>query len=327
MDRKENLLSIFETNYFKVKKHHFYKPKHREFLYDSIVNNIYNTELVLCIAWIKPVSRFVADKIEHIEFLRNYLKEKWLFLEYRELKSIEDEVNLNNKINFIIYIWKEKVNVKKAIEYDETWSWDIWELLGYPKCCSEKWKYENVKKDLEFYKNNTNEYFKNYLNSSKYPTFNNPFFNFTSNSLSFFYPCSIDCENALELHKRQSNIIKNDNETFYKNTKSYFSLPILFLFPEKNDILTTTLHFDEVFRIYFVWFKKWDIIFYKDFFILSYAFLDQKNNDYKIDAFELLEKLILWNKIHIEKENIIIKWLNYKNTHKIKNFAKIINFS
>jgi hypothetical protein len=70
--------------------------------------------------------------------------------------------------------------------------------------------------------------------------------------LSFFYPCSIDCENALELHKRQFEIIKNDNETFYKNINSYFSLPILFLFPEKNDILTTTLHFDEVFRIYFV---------------------------------------------------------------------------
>jgi hypothetical protein len=49
MDRKENLLYLFEKKYFDEKKHHFYKPKHREFLYDSIVNNIYNTDLILCI--------------------------------------------------------------------------------------------------------------------------------------------------------------------------------------------------------------------------------------------------------------------------------------
>jgi hypothetical protein len=125
-------------------------------------------------------------------------------------------------------------------------------LLGYPKCCSEKWKISNIKKDLEFYLYSTNNFFENYINSKDYPLLNNPFLNFTSNSLSFFYPCSLDCKNALELHNKHAEIIKNDNEAFYKSLKSYFSLPILFLFPEKNNILTTTLHFDEVFRIYFV---------------------------------------------------------------------------
>jgi hypothetical protein len=49
MTNREKLLSTFEEKYYYEKKHNFYKPKHREFLYDCIVNDIYNTELILCI--------------------------------------------------------------------------------------------------------------------------------------------------------------------------------------------------------------------------------------------------------------------------------------
>lgn len=323
MNNVKKILDEFERNYFMQKGYYFYKPKHREFLYDCIVNNIYNTELILTFNWIKPVSRFIADKKEHINYLQKWCKEKWLFLWFRELKKIEIDVNINPNINYIIYIWKNKDDVNKALNYDDTHNWNIWELLWYPKCCSEKWISSNILKW------NNNKIFEEYIECKNKFLLNNPFFNFTSNSLTFFYPCSLDCQKALDIHKKYAEIIKDDNLDFYNNLKSYFSLPILFLFPEKNNVLTDVLHYDEIFRIFFVWIIKDGIILYKDFFILSYAFLDQNiDEDYKKDSYKLLEKLIYGNKVYIKQNFIIIKWNNnYEEKFEIKNKVKIINFS
>lgn len=327
MTNREKLLSSFEEKYNKEKKHPFYKPKHREFLYDCIKYWIYNTELVLCINWLKPVSRFVADKIEHIDFLKRYLKKMWLELESRELKKMENDINVNNRINHIIYIWKDIELLKNAIDYDFNYTWDIWGLLWYPECCSTKWTFKQNKKDLRKYKNDTNKYFKDYLSLDNLPLLNNPFFNFTANSLSFYYPCKLDCEESLIIHQKYAEVIEKDNPDFYRSIISYFSLPILFLFPEKNNVLTFPFHFDEVFRIYFIWVQKWDIIYYKDFFILSYAFLDQTiDEEYKIESFKLLEKLLYWNMCYIKDNYIVIEGINYKETYEIKEYAKIVKF-
>lgn len=327
MNRYE-LLSNFEQKYLLYKNHNFYKPKHREFLYDCIVQNIYNTELVLCINWIKPVSRFIADQIENIYFIKDRILKKWLYLEYRKLKKIENDLNWNNKINYILYIWKYKEQLKKAIEFDYLNNLDLGDPLWYPKCCSNKWWSKNMEFELSEVNNNTNYFFEKYLEVDYLPLLNNPFFNFTAQSLSFYYPCHLNCINSLEKHEKFAEIIKNDNPVFFNNMKLYFSLPILFLFPEKNNVLTFNLHFDEIFRVYFIWIEKWGFICYKDFFILSYAFLDQTiDENYKIECFKLLDILILWNKINISGENIIIQGKNnnmYK--YKIKNMAKIIKF-
>lgn len=324
---KEKILSTFEEKYYKHKNHYFYKPKHREFLYDCIKDWIYNTEFVLTINWIKPVSRFVADKKEHILFLKTYLKNIWLEIEFRELDKMENDINLNNKINYILYIWKDINLLKSAIDYDFNYTWNIWDLLWYPKCCSKKWMLKTNERDLKKHKNNTNNFFYNYLSSKSLPLINNPFFNFTSNSLSFFYPCKLGCKDAIIRHQEYAEVIKKDNPSFYNNMLAYFSLPILFLFPEKEDTLTFPLHFDEVFRVYFIWYKKWEVIHYKDFFILSYAFLDQKNDEnYKIENFKLLEKLIYWNKCYIKENYIVIEWKDYSELYEIKKMAKIVSF-
>jgi hypothetical protein len=110
----------------------------------------------------------------------------------------------------------------------------------------------NNGQDLKKYKNNTNKYFLDYISLENLPLLNNPFFNFTANSLSFFYPCKLDCSKSLNKHIKYAELIKNDNPSFYTNLLSYFSLPLLFLFPEKNNVLTFILHFDEIFRIYFI---------------------------------------------------------------------------
>lgn len=325
---RDLLLSDFESKYFLHKWHNFYKPKHREFLYESITQNIYNSELILTINWEKPVSRFIAEKSEHIIFINNWISDKWLYMEYRKLKRLENEENINNKINYIIYLWKNKENLRKIIDYDLSNYGNIWDLLWYPSCCSYKWENKNINKEKKIYDWNTTNLFLDYINSNSYPLLNNPFFNFTSNSLSFFYPCSLDCKVSLEKHLKYSQIIKSDNIDFYNKLLTYYKLPIMFLIPESKNILTTSLHFDEVFRIYFIWIRKGDTIFYKDFFILSFSFLDQTiDDDYKIESFNLLEKLIYWNKVYLNWDQVCIEWDNYKENFESRNTVKIINFS
>jgi len=77
-------------------------------LYDCLKKNIYNTELVLTLNGAKPVSRFIADTQEHVDFLQNWAKEKHLSFSYRALNTIEERINLNSHINFVIYLGKSQ---------------------------------------------------------------------------------------------------------------------------------------------------------------------------------------------------------------------------
>jgi len=323
MKNLRNKLAKFEKKYFEIKWYKFYKPQSREFIYDCIKYDIYNTELVLCIDWIKPVSKFIVDKYEHLDFIKKWLETKWVYMEYRELKKHEADININDKINYIVYTWKDINIVKNTLQWDLDNSAEIWELLWYPKCCSEKWDYDWV----IWKQKNYIDFFKKYISWKNLPLLNNPFFNFISTSLSFYYPCKLDCKKSLDKHTKFANIIKKDNPDFFKKIETFFSLPILFIFPNNSSTLTFNLHFDEIFRIFFVWVIKWDTVYYRNFFIVSYSFLDQEiEEDYKIDCIKILELLIDGDNFRINDNEIFI-WKGDKiKKYKMNHSMQIVKF-
>lgn len=324
MNDLTNMLIEFERKYFEAKRHKFYKPQSREFLYDCIINNIYNTELVLCIDWIKPVSKFIIEKFEHIDFIKTWLKEKWIYLEYRKLKQFEESVNINDRINYIIYTWRDETIVKDTLKWDIDNSAIIWELLWYPHCCSEKWDYNWV----IWKEKNFLDFFNNYISWDNLPLLNNPFFNFVSTSLAFYYPCRLECEESLKMHEKFAEVIRRDNPDFMKKIETFFALPILFILPTNPSTLSFNLHFDEIFRVFFIWIKKWDTIFYKDFFIVSYSFLDQSSDEnYKNECVKVLELLIDWDRAKIINDELHIWKGDLFKKCTINYPAKIIQFN
>ena len=120
-----------------------YRLLSREFLYDCLKKNIYNTELVLTLAGVKPVSRFIADTQEHVDFLENWAKEKGLSFAYRALNTLEERINLNSHINFVIYLGKsdELIGQVKRADAGETLEGgaQLGDILGYPDCCTQAW--------------------------------------------------------------------------------------------------------------------------------------------------------------------------------------------
>ena len=298
------IFESFKKKYKEIKKKDFFTPLSREFVYDCIKNNVYNTELVCTLKWVKNVSRFIADKKEHLIFLERWCKKNNLEIYYRLLTSEEKKNNMNNKINYIVYICKDLKWKNIIIEYEQgKRDYTMWEILWYPKCCSDFWQDNNLQYKITF-----DFVFNKYLDWWK--LLNNPFFNFTAYSFTFFFPCKLSCTNALKKYTMYASVIEKDNKDFYNYVTYLFWLPIFIYVPNTN-VLTTNLHFDEIFRVHFVWklFKN-KLLVYKDFFIVSYSFLDQKRDErYTLECLDILDKLLYGDNI-IKKDNLFIirKW-------------------
>lgn len=187
-------------------------------------------------------------------------------------------------------------NAKDDFEYR------VGTLLGYPDCCNLAWsRAGSIPKESD----RVAFFFDRYLLDAV-PE-NNPFLNFTHRSLSFFYPCSLDCGHAAEVHRRQERAIGEDAPEFLSEIRKYRSYPTLFLGPKSSSTLSLNLHFDEIFRIHFIGKRiSPEITVYADFFLSSLSFLDQPGEPSYSEAGILFLTALLSGDNVVRKEDAII---------------------
>lgn len=217
----------FKRKYALAKGRPFDTGVSREFVYECLTESIYNTELVLCEKGVKPVSRFIVESPSHADFLRDWAVKRGMAFSMRPLSSNENAANLNPRIRFVGYFSKRPELVDEAMLVDaragKDFEYRIGRLLGYPDCCNLAWSRSgNIPKEAD----RTHFFFDSYIVGAL-PE-NNPFFNFTFRSLSFFYPCSLSCPAASETHRIQAAAIAEDAPEFYGELVRLHSFPIAF---------------------------------------------------------------------------------------------------
>lgn len=283
----------FKNEYSQRKSKPFDVGISREFVYECLTDGIYNTELVLCAKGIKPVSRFIVEKESHGAYLKDWAEKNSLEFDMRPLSANEERANLNPRIRFVGYFSATPGLVAEAMGIDaragSDFEYRIGELLGYPECCNHAWsRAGSIPKETD----RISFFFDDFLKNAR-PE-NNPFFNFTQRSLSFFYPCRLSCAEAERVHLLQAGAIREDAPEFYAEIERLRSLPTLFVGPKSSSTLSLNLHFDEIFRVHFVGRRlSPDTVAYADFFLTSLSFLDQSNEpEYAGGCVALLRALL-----------------------------------
>lgn len=226
MSPKETF-DLFQAEYSARKFRAFEIGTSREFVYECLTDGIYNTELVLCAKGVKPVSRFIVEKEIHGAYLRDWAKRNSMEFDMRPLSANEERANLNPRIRYVGYFSATPGLVEEAMEIDARagadFEYRIGELLGYPQCCNHAWSRAG---DIPKETDRIAFFFDHYLKDAR-PE-NNPFFNFTQKSLSFFYPCRLSCAEAERVHLLQAQAIREDAPEFYAEIVRLRSLPTLF---------------------------------------------------------------------------------------------------
>lgn len=283
----------FKSEYSQRKLKPFDVGISREFVYECLTEGIYNTELVLCRKGVKPVSRFIVEKESHGGYLQDWAKKHSLEFAMRPLSPNEEKANLNPRIRYVGYFSATPGLVAEAMEIDaragSDFEYRIGELLGYPDCCNHAWsRAGRIPKEAD----RVSFFFDEYLKDAR-PE-NNPFFNFTQRSLSFFYPCLLSCAEAERVHLLQAEAIKEDAPEFYAEIVRLRSMPVLLVGPKRFSTLSLNLHFDEIFRVHFVGRRlSPDTVAYADFFLTSLSFLDQSNEPEYADSCVALLRALL----------------------------------
>lgn len=283
----------FKSEYSQRKFKPFDVGISREFVYECLTEGIYNTELTLCAKGVKPVSRFIVEKEFHGAYLKDWAEKNSLEFDMRPLSANEERANLNARIKYVGYFSATPGLVAEAMEIDalagSDFEYRIGELLGYPDCCNHAWsRAGTIPKETD----RISFFFDEFLKDAR-PE-NNPFFNFTQRSLSFFYPCKLSCAEAERVHFSQAEAIREDAPEFYAEIVRLRSLPTLFVGPKRSSTLSLNLHFDEIFRVHFVGKRlSPDTVAYADFFLTSLSFLDQSNEpEYAEGCVALLRALL-----------------------------------
>lgn len=298
----------FKREYFRKKGKNLDTGTSREFVYECLTEGIYNTELVLCREGVKPVSRFIVEKEVHGQYLRDWALKSGMEFDFRPLSPNENRANLNPRIRYVGYFSKTPGLVAEAMDADanakDDFEYRIGKLLGYPECCNFAWsRAGNIPRE----KDRIGFFFDRYVADPE-PE-NVPFLNFTQRSLSFFYPCSLSCGNALEVHRRQAEAIRKDAPEFHGEILRFRSYPTVFFGPKKSETLSLNLHFDEMFRIHFVGKRiSEDTVAYADFFLSSLSFLDQTTEpEYARNCIRLLQSVLEGDNLVIDDESFVVR--------------------
>ncbi len=172
---------------------------------------IYSLEIMWVLKWFKKIAKLEPFTLENLEKIKEILEKLWLKYIYLEKDEYFDEkemlfkkwsitgqtyidlyISKNDK--FLDIITNNDFNIKEKIFL-------IWKMLGYPECCIKSFLDFEYKWDISFnyiIKNKTVWKFDWRLNNLI-----NPY------SLIPFFPCSYNCEKAIEYAENNLEIIWN----------------------------------------------------------------------------------------------------------------------
>lgn len=191
----------------------------------------------------KPVlygTLIVSDNTE-VESVINNLESLGLVVKFQEeFDSIDNISTTNSKddleLNFALSKSKSKAN--NFLQYEsQNKHQRMGELLGYPKCCSQRFNNYFPEQNSKWTGEKIAKYLIERLNEFKiYPFHTNRLLRFSEyGALLYHFPCELDCEKSIKIAKRRYDILKDVDPNRAFKIKNNLSSLVLFEINEDRD--------------------------------------------------------------------------------------------
>jgi hypothetical protein len=186
---------------------------------------IYSLEIMWVLKWFKKIAKLEPFSLENLDKIKEILEKlglKYIYLEKDEYFDEKEMLFKKWKIHWKSYIDLYVSKSEKFLEIITNNDFNIkeknfliWKMLGYPECCIKSFLDFEYKWDISFnqiIKNKTVWKFDRRLNNLI-----NPY------SLIPFFPCSYNCEKAIEYAENNLEIVWNieEIEHLFKNNIIY----------------------------------------------------------------------------------------------------------
>lgn len=256
-------------------------------------------EQILLDLWIKKIIKKENIKIDNFEAFEE--KFKWYFWQvtWQNWKNMGNHwVFSNTNDHYTIIISKNKKNLIEGVKKETAFqnitspedfqikSDNLWELLWYPKCCTENFSISRNQKINTVKYNDTSSQLYWLLNTNDFIC---PLINNTYKIISHFC-CSYDCKKTIKIIILVlSHILKNTNRNEVKKIFDALNISYFYLSSQEKIFIKITKY-------------QKNKIFYK--------VVNNKEN-----ANILYDKILQWNNIEFNETKILIKkWKELINT-------------